>query len=187
MTEGFHGRMRLTALACLAAASLAAVALVYPSGEVKVTPVVASDGRLLVSFAAPAAFTEDARTVIKSGLTLTFTYVVELRRPAMWFDGTLGQITVAAQAKLDNLTRDYQVSKLRQGQVVKSDKVDQESQVREWLTQFDSVLLEPSTPLVVNGDYYVRVRLRAEPRSSFSLWPFRGDDATGRADFTFIR
>jgi hypothetical protein len=187
MIDVFHGRARLTALACLAAASLAAVALVSPSGEVKVTPVVTSDGRLLVSFAAPAAFSEDVKAVIKSGLTLTFTYTVELRRDAMWFDATLGQIAVAAQAKLDALTGDYQVSKLRQGQVVKSEKVDQVSQVREWLTQFDSVLLEPSTPLVANGDYYVRVRLRADPRSSFSLWPFRGDDATGRADFTFIR
>src|SRR5262245_53654806 len=127
MIDVFQRHARLIAGLGLAVASVTALALVSPATEVKVTPVVASDGRLPVAFAAPAAFTEDVRTVIKSGLTLTFTYVVELRRPAMWFDGTLGQITVSAQAKFDTLTREYQVSKLREGQVIKSEKVDQES------------------------------------------------------------
>ena len=96
-------------------------------------------------------------------------------------------VTVAATAKFDPLGRSYQVSKFRQGQAVRSDKVEQESQVREWLTQFDSVLVEPADPLELNTDYYVRVRLRVEPRTSFSFWPWRGDDASGRQSFTFIR
>ena len=55
------------------------------------------------------------------------------------------------------------------------------------MTSFDSVPLEPSEPLEPNADYYVRVRLRASPRRTFSLWPFGRDDGSGRADFTFIR
>jgi len=49
------------------------------------------------------------------------------------------------------------------------------------------VLVEPAAPLELNTDYYVRVRLRVEPRTSFSFWPWRGDDASGRQSFTFIR
>jgi hypothetical protein len=31
------------------------------------------------------------------------------------------------------------------------------------------------------------VRLRARPKPTWSIWPFGGDDASGRKDFTFIR
>lgn len=156
--------------------------------DLKVSPYVASDGRLFVSFAVTSPLTDDLKTVLKSGLTLEFSYTVELRRPSsLWLDPTLGLVTVAASAKFDPLARAYQVSRFRQGQAVKSDKVEQESQVREWLTQFDSVLVEPAAPLELNTDYYVRVRLRVDPKTSFSFWPWRGDDASGRQSFTFIR
>ena len=175
----------------IALASIGALAALAPAADLtvdlKVSPVVVSDGRLLVSFAQTEPLTDDAKAVLKSGLTLEYTYIVELRRPSVWFDPTLGMITVAATAKFDPLGRSYQVSKFRQGQAVRSDKVEQESQVREWLTQFDSVLVEPADPLELNTDYYVRVRLRVEPRTSFSFWPWRGDDASGRQSFTFIR
>ena len=158
-----------------------------PIADVKVVATVATDGRLLVSFSAPAAFNDDVRTIVRSGLVLTFNYTIELRRPSIWFDPMLASITLGASAQYDALTRVYQVSKSREGQVVVSQKLDQEPQVRAWLTEFESVLVEPASALVPNGDYYVRVRLRAEPRSSFSLWPFRGDDASGRTDFTYIK
>jgi hypothetical protein len=177
------------ALAWGTAVALAAGGVVssLSPGALKVTPVVATDGRLLVSFSAAASFTEDAKTILRSGLQVMFTYTVDVRRPSIWFDPTLAEVTVAASAKFDALKRTYQVSKYREGEVIKSEGLDQESQVRAWLTEFDSLLLEPSSPLVLNAEYYVRVRLRADPKGSFSLWPWRGDDATGRADFTFIR
>jgi hypothetical protein len=49
------------------------------------------------------------------------------------------------------------------------------------------VPLTASEPLEPNTDYYLRVRLRATPRRSFPWWPWGRDDASGRADFTFIR
>ena len=179
-------RRRVPVAGIVTAMLLASCLTLFANG-VKVTPVVASDGRLLISFSSPWTFNEDARTIVKSGLVLRLTYTIELRRPSLWLDPILAAIAVAADAKFDPLKRTYQVSRFREGQVVSSDKVEQESQVREWLTQFDNVLLEPSSPLVVNDDYYVRVRLRVEPRGSFSVWPFRGDDASGRAEFTFIK
>jgi hypothetical protein len=55
------------------------------------------------------------------------------------------------------------------------------------MTTFERVPLQPGEPLEPNADYYVRVRLHASPKRTFSLWPWGRDDGSGRADFTFIR
>jgi hypothetical protein len=165
----------------------AAATLVAVTDVVRVAPLV-TDGRVFTSFAAPGAFTADAREVVKSGLPLTFTFTVELRRPsAVWFDHTLTSATLAGSVKFDNLTRIYQVSKLQEGRVVWSEHTADEDQMRGWITTFDSVPLDPVEPLEPNADYYVRVRVRASPRLAFAWWPFSHDDGSGRKDFTFIR
>jgi hypothetical protein len=155
--------------------------------DIRVTPLVA-EGRVLASFAAPSAFSEDARVVMQSGLLLTFTYTLELRRPAtIWFDRTMSVATVAAQVKFDTLTRLYQVTKQTGTTVVWSARTPDDAQVRTWMTTFERVPLDVTEPLEPNADYYVRVRLHATPKRTFSIWPWGHDDATGRADFTFIR
>jgi len=170
----------------LAVAVIGSVAAMTPA-EINVTPVVI-EGRVVASFTAPNAFSDDAREVLQSGLLLTFTYVVELRRPStVWFDRTVAETTVAASVKFDSLTGIYQVSKLRDGRVMWSERTDKESDVGGWLTAFDQVGLEPTEPLESNADYYVRVHLRMSPRRTFSFWPWGRDDGSGRKDFTFIR
>ena len=78
----------------------------------------------------------------------------------MWFDATLARARVAAAVKFDNLTGTYQVSKSGDGRVVLvRAKANDEAQVREWMTGFDRVALEPAQPLEPNAEYYVRVRL----------------------------
>lgn len=169
---------------------MTAVALAAAAGEVKVTTVV-SEGRVLASFAAPSAWTADVRELVRSGLVLTFSFEVELRRPsAVWLDSTLARVRVGSSVKFDNLTGTYQLSKLRDGRVVQSEASNQEAQVREWMTAFDRVPLEAEAALELNAEYYVRVRLFCSPRrtiSLWSIWPFGRDDGSGRADFTFIR
>jgi Domain of unknown function (DUF4390) len=177
-------------LLLLAAVWLAAGGPAFPADEVKVTTVV-SDRRVLASFVAQSAWTADAREVIKSGLVLTFSFDVELRRPStIWFDSTLAHVRVASSVKFDSLTGTYQLKRLRDGHVVQSFPSDQEPQVRDWMTAFNRVALEPEQPLEANAEYYVRVRLYASPRrtvSLWSIWPFGHDDGSGRADFTVIR
>jgi hypothetical protein len=158
-----------------------------PASAVKVTEVVVN-GRVFASFTAPGAFGEDLRKVLLSGLPVTFTYTVDLRRPSwFWPDPTLASTTVGGAATFDSLTGQYQVSRLQNGAVVKSDRLTQEADVRAALTAFDRVPLEPRQALEPNADYYLRVRLRTQPRLAFSLWPFGSDDGAGRKDFTFIR
>ncbi len=107
--------------------------------------------------------------------------------PRFWFDPTLAETSVAASVKFDALTSVYQVSKLRDGRVVWSERTEKDGDVRGWITTFDQIALEPGEPLEANADYYVRVRLRVSPRRTFLFWPWGRDDASGRKDFTFIR
>lgn len=181
--------MRRLALAIVAVVLAVGVGLAS-SGQVKVTPVV-SEGRVLASFTVEDAWTSETRDLLQSGLVLTFSFDVELRRPsAVWLDAVLARASVSASAKFDTLTGGYQVSRLRDGRVVRSERRDQETEVRDWMTSFEQVQLDPASPLAPNGEYYVRVRLYTSPRRSVSLWsiwPFGRDDSSGRAGFTYIR
>ena len=163
-----------------------AVAVVF-AADVRVTPLV-SDGRVFASFSADEGYTADVRESVQSGLPTTLTFTVELRQAAViWFDHTVNTVTVESRIKYDNLTRTFQVSKMIDGQIATSESTTREEDVRKWATQFDRVSLSQGEHLEPNGEYYVRVRMHASPRRSFSLWPWGRDDAAGRADFTFIK
>jgi hypothetical protein len=79
------------------------------------------------------------------------------------------------------------VSKLESGRVAWSERTHDIAQVRTWMTTFERVPLTSREPLEPNAEYYVRVRMHATPKRTFSYWPWAGDTASGRADFTFIR
>jgi hypothetical protein len=175
------------AFVAAAACWATAVALAWAAGEVLVTPLV-TDGRVMASFTALATFDDDARELVKSGLPVTFDYTVELRRPAVWwFDGTLAAVQVSASAKYDTLSDTYQVSKAHADTIVWSESTRDQEQVRAWMTAFEKILLEPDEALEPNRDYYVQVRLHQRPKRRVSLWPWGGDDGSGRADFTYLR
>jgi hypothetical protein len=179
-----------TRWASAAAAWLFGVAVVAAAAEpIQVTPVV-TDRKVTASFSAPASFGPDVQEMIQSGLLVTLTFTAELRRPStIWLDHSLSVVTVASSVKFDNLTGVYQVSKLERGKVVWSERTKDLAQVRSWMTTFDRVSLASDQPLEPNSEYYVRVRMQASPKRTFSFWfwPWSGDKASGRADFTFIR
>jgi len=170
----------------LAISWVAAAGVLAAAGAIQVTPVVA-DGRVSASFVAPSTFGDDIRAAVRSGLVVTFTYNLELRRPsAVWFDHTIGASTVASAVKYDNLTGVYQVSKAQDGHVTWSERTTEDARVRTWMTSFERVPIGTSERLEPNAEYYVRIRLQASPKLTFSLVPWSADMATGRADFTFI-
>jgi hypothetical protein len=157
------------------------------AADVRITPVV-TEGKVFASVAAPSTFTPDVRDAVQSGLPITFTFIVDLRRPsAVWFDHTVSSATVASSVKFDNLTGKYQVSHLSDGRVDWSKTTDKEDEMRAWATEFERVPLSDGASLEPNAEYYVRVRVRASPHRSFFPWPWARDDADSRADFTFIR
>lgn len=181
MTRAFWRRVSAAATCWVVAV------VVLWAADVRVTPLVA-DGRVFASFMASDAYTADIRESVQSGLPTTLTFTVELRQSAfIFFDRTISAVTVASSIKYDTLTRAFQVSKMTGGQVFSSENTTQEDDARKWATEFDRVSLSTGEDLEPNGEYYVRVRMRATPRRSFTLWPWGRDDAAGRAEFTFIK
>ena len=154
---------------------------------IKVTPL-SRDGRVLVSFELTDAFNEDVRTAIHSGMTITFTYDVDLRRgAALWVDRTMASATVTAAVRYDNLTRRYHVTRHADGRMERVDVLEREEDVRPWLTSFDKLPLFSSASLEPNAEYYLRVRARTTPRNTTFVWPWQNSDVAGLAKFTFLR
>lgn len=176
---------RAAACVLLAAACQAAVLALQ---AIHVTPLV-RDGRVYVSFKLSDAFeTEEIRSAVHSGLTITFVYDVELRRgAAMWMDRTLDAATVSAGVQYDNLARLYRVTLHADGRLEDTDILEREDRVRQWLTEFEKLNLFSADTLEPNAEYYVRVRARRTPRNALFVWPWGGADVAGLAKFTFLR
>lgn len=176
------GWRRLTCCA-LGVAALAAPGVT----EIHVTPIV-GDGQVLVSFSAPSAVDKESREFVQSGLLMTLNFVVDLKQASTaWFDRGIARVHLSSSVKFDNLTGVYHVSRMRDGQVTWSERTSDFAGVRLWLTTFERVRVPTDVPLQPNAEYYVQVRMRTTPRRTFPLWPWGGDDASGRAVFTFIR
>jgi len=177
-------------LAAVVACVASAVAVLAAAADVKVTAKV-NDGRVLASFFAGEHWTAGLREQLQTGQLVTFDYSASLRRPATLFpDTVLARTSIAAAAKLDTLIGGYTVTRQRNGQIVRAERVSQETDVRDWLTVIDQIQFDPDSPLKINSEYYVYVELVITPRRDVSLWAFLpggGHDGSGRADFTFIR
>lgn len=177
---------RRTRLGAIVLTWIVALATLH-AGDLRVTPLVA-DGQVYASFAAGEQFSADVRESVQSGLSTTLTFFVDLRQSSViWFDRNVSSVTVAAAIKYDTLAKRFTVSKMTDGQVSWAQSTDREDEAARWAMQFDRVRLSSGGSLEANGEYYVRVRMRAAPRRSVSLWPWGRDDAAGRADFTYIR
>ncbi len=162
------------------AASVATV--LAAQGAVRITPVLADD-QVFATFAVPTVFSPDVHEAVQSGIVVTLTYSVELRRSStLWFDRTVGGAEVASTVRFDPLTGAYQVSKLRAGTVHWSQQTQKEDEMRQWATEFERVPLESTAAMAERGDYYIRVRARDGLPRGFSLWPFGRDSITVRVE-----
>ncbi|MCX6552817.1 MAG: DUF4390 domain-containing protein [Acidobacteria bacterium] len=171
----------------LLAIVLAAVALdAGTSGEVQVSTLV-RDGRVYVSSTLTDGVIEELDEAIQSGLTTTFTYETELRRPvSIWFDRVLATATVSAAVQFDTLTGRYQLSRSVDGRIEDSKVSDDKAAVKRFVTAFERLPLFGTADLEPNVEYYVRVRVRTRPRVTWFFWPWDRGSATGFARFTFI-
>jgi hypothetical protein len=147
------------------------------------------DGQILVSFKLAQEPTEEIRTAIHSGLTISLVYKIDLRRgSAAWFDRTIASAVVTATVRYDNLTRRYSVSRMIDGRTDRADFMDKEEAAWAWLTsQFEKLPLFRSVSLENNAEYYVRVRAHTTPRNMSFVWPWQTDDVVGLAKFTLVR
>ena len=146
------------------------------------------DGRVLVTFKLADVFNDDLRAAIKSGLTTSFVYDIELRRGStMWLDRTIDSTTLTASVRFDNLTLRYHLTRTQDGRIDVADSTDREEDARIWLTEFERLPLFSSAPLEANAEYYLRVRAHATPRNASFVWPWARHDWTGHVKFTFLK
>src|SRR4029453_11152506 len=82
------------------------LAVAPPEGQIlQVAPLTRGD-EVLVSFKLAQDPTEEIRSAIHSGLTVSLVYKVDLRRSsAVWFDRTISSAVVTATGRYDNLTK----------------------------------------------------------------------------------
>jgi hypothetical protein len=80
------------------------------AADVRVTPLV-RDGRVWVSFGVDDGLTPDLHQAVLSGLPVSFTYDVELRRGvAFWLDRVLNTVTIGTTVTFDTLTRRHEAN-----------------------------------------------------------------------------
>lgn len=152
----------------------------------RIVPLVRDD-QVLVSVELRDGFTPEVRAAIQSGLKTTFTYTVDLRVDAPgWFDRTIGGAVVTNSVEYDNLKRKYTVERRLDGRVEDAQVIEDENDVRQWMTNMSKLPLFRTSLLEGNREYYVRVSASARPSHGSILWPF-GSGTSAQAKFTFIR
>jgi hypothetical protein len=162
------------------------VAAALSAQSARITPVT-RDGQVLVSFMVADAFNDQVVAAINSGLTTSFSYEVELRRGAtLWVDRTIDVARVVAAVKLDNLTRKYQISIMRDGRVEDSWVTADLDEVRRAVTEFARLPLFSTRSLEANAEYYIRVTVRTRPHNALFVFPWARDGVLGSAPFTFL-
>lgn len=176
--------MRTRGLWCAVALALAGATL-WAAETIRVVPLV-RDTHVLVSFELAEGITDDLRAAIRSGLTTSFTYTVELRVDVpLWIDRTVDSATVTASVQYDSLTRRHHLTRQIDGRIEEARVSEDEQVVRSWMTRFEQLRLFDTGRLELNREYYVRVRARSRPQTDWVLWRWK-DGHYGLAKFTFI-
>ncbi|HXT28053.1 MAG TPA: DUF4390 domain-containing protein [Vicinamibacterales bacterium] len=181
-------RVLLYLVAFLSLAAPASLAAQASNQTLQVAPL-PRDGEVLVSFKLEEPLTDEIRAAIQSGLTVKFSYKVDLlRSSAAWFDRRIASATVTASVKYDTLTRQYHYARAVDGRMELADVTPREDVAWSVLTRdFARLSLFRGASLEPNAEYYVKVSANTSPKNSTFVWPWRGDDAVGFAKFTFIR
>lgn len=171
----------------IAAAALLVLSVAQSAAaDVRVTPVV-REGRVWVSFGVDDGLTPELHEAVLSGLPVTFTYDVDLRRGvAFWPDRVLHTVTIGMTVTFDTLTRRHSLTRTVDGRIEATKSTGDEADVRRWLTGLDAVPLFPTSHLEANTEYYVRVRARVTPHGSLMVWPWESGLVSTNVNFTFI-
>ena len=125
-------------ISCVVAIVILVVARLA-AADVRATPVV-REGRVWVALGLPEGLTPELRQAVLSGLPVTFTYDIELRRGVPFSpDRTLSSMTIAVTVTYDSLTRLHSLARTFDGRIEATKVSKDEEEVRRWLTALESV------------------------------------------------
>ncbi len=115
-------------------------------------------------------FSKNIVEAIESGVPVTFTYYLELRRKVpMWFDDKVSMRTIKRTLQYDTLKKEYEFRYVDGEE--SGNKITKEfDEIKELMTQIDGISLASSKMLNPNKKYYVRIR--ANMKSERLWFPF---------------
>ncbi|MFV1950629.1 MAG: DUF4390 domain-containing protein [Nitrospinota bacterium] len=115
-------------------------------------------------------FSKNIVEAIESGVPVTFTYYLELRRKVpMWFDDKVSMRTIKRTLQYDTLKKEYEFGYFDGEE--SGNKITKEfDEIKELMTQIDGISLASSKMLNPNKKYYVRIR--ANMKSERPWFPF---------------
>ena len=115
-------------------------------------------------------FSKNIVEAIESGVPVTFTYYLELRKKVpMWFDSKVSMRTIKMTLQYDTLKKEYELSSF-DGEN-SSNKITKEfNEIKERMARLDGISLASSKMLNPNKKYYVRIKANMKSKK---LWfPF---------------
>ena len=121
-----------------------------------------------LSFEAVHAFLPEITERVDSGLEVTFTYLIKVkRRRSFWLDAGVLTRVIKTTVLFDGLTRQYALSRTLNGSLLEETTTSDRGEVERWMTRVERL------PLFKRSEYPDRskmfVKVKAEIMSGFVL------------------
>jgi hypothetical protein len=153
--------------------------------EARLTDVIVTNTRddLLVYLTVEGAFTTDMETAIKSGVSATFSFFVNVYRGRnWWFDKKIAAHTITHSIKYDNLKKKYSIQRSWEAEPQVTQSF---SEAQKLMTEVDSLTLIPLATLQKGTAYQIQAKAELSKKTLplnlhyvlffISLWDFETD------------
>jgi len=153
--------------------------------EARLTDVIVTNTRddLLIYLTVEGAFTAEMETAIKSGVSATFSFFVNLNRNRNWWlDRKIAAQTITHTIKYDNLKKKYRVQRSWEAEPHVTQSF---SEAQKLMTEVDSLAMIPLAELQKGTAYQIQAKAELSKRTLplklhyvlffLSLWDFETD------------
>ncbi len=153
--------------------------------EARLTDVIVTNTRddLLVYLTVEGAFTREMETAIKSGVSATFSFFVNLYRDRNWWlDKKIAARTITHTIKYDNLKKKYRIERSWESEPHITQSF---SEAQKLMTEVDSLNIIPLAKLQKGTAYQIQAKAELSKRTLplklhyvlffISLWDFETD------------
>ncbi|QPJ65481.1 MAG: DUF4390 domain-containing protein [Candidatus Nitrohelix vancouverensis] len=140
------------------------LALALPQGAWAASPtlvnvgVAAKGNHITVSAVLTDSFPEEVLSAIESGVPMTFTFNIELRKDvALWADSLVGSNTVHHTVQYDSLKKVYRFTETGEN-ITRKLMTRKRERYQKMMAMLDDIPLAPLYRLNPNDKYYIRVK-----------------------------